>query len=89
MSKEELTFNLTVEERDFLLEAVGLYIEDELIEHLQNADLKNDVVVISMTAADIDYLLGFIAAEANHSEDQEYEERLDEIYVRIQDMTGV
>ena len=86
MGEEILTFNLTVEDRDFLLEAVGLYIEDELIEHLQNAELMNDVVVISMSATDIDYILGFIAAEANHTEDEENEERLEAIYDHIQEM---
>jgi len=89
MSEETLTFNLTVAERDFLLEAVGPYLDDELIQLLRIAELKGEDLAISMTDADIDYLLGFIAAEANHAEDEEYEEQLDAIYNRIQRMTGV
>jgi hypothetical protein len=89
MSTEKLTFNLTVAERDFLLEAVGLYLEDDLIQQLKFAELKDEELVISMTDTDIDYLLGYVAAEANHAEDEEYREQLDAIYNRIQRMTGV
>ncbi len=89
MSTEKLTFKLTVAERDFLLEAVGLHLEDDLIQQLKVAELKGEELAISMTDTDIDYLLGFIAAEANHAEDDEYEDQLDVIYHRIQRMTGV
>ena len=71
------------------MDAVGPYIEDELIEPMRIAELIDGKLAISMSAVDIDLLLGYIAAEANHADDEEYENRLDTIYQRIQRMTGV
>ena len=55
----------------------------ELSAALRRAQLEAGKYVIRYTLDDLDELLGFVAAEANHSTDKKLRKELDELYARI------
>jgi hypothetical protein len=55
----------------------------ELTTALRRAQLESDQYMIRYTLNDLDELLGFVAAEANHSTDKKLRKELDALYVRV------
>ncbi len=48
------------------------------------AEVKVKHVVVNMTLDALEDLLGYIAAEANHTDDRKLESKLDRVYDRLQ-----
>ncbi|MGH9894361.1 MAG: hypothetical protein ACREA0_20730 [bacterium] len=55
----------------------------ELTAALRRAQLEAGNHVVRYTLDDLDELLGFVAAEANHSTDKKLRKELDALYVRV------
>src|SRR6266404_7779202 len=55
----------------------------ELSTALRRAQLEAGKYVIRYTLDDLDELLGFVAAEANHSTDKKLRKELDALYVKV------
>ena len=55
----------------------------ELKAALRRTQLESGNYVVRYTLDDLDELLGFVAAEANHSTDKKLRKELDALYVRV------
>ena len=55
----------------------------ELATPLRRAKLTSGRHVVRYTLDDLDELLGFVAAEANHSTDKRLRKELDALYLRV------
>ena len=55
----------------------------ELTTALRRAQLESGQYVVRYTLDDLDELLGFVAAEANHSMDKKLRKELDALYTRV------
>ena len=55
----------------------------ELTTALRRAQLELGRYVVRYTLDDLDELLGFVAAEANHSTDKKLRKELDALYARV------
>ena len=55
----------------------------ELTTALRRAQLGSGQYVVRYTLDDLDELLGFVAAEANHSTDKKVRKELDALYARV------
>lgn len=68
-------------ERDLLIEFD--YPVGDLTDLLKQASARNGVVVVRMDSFELESLLGFVAGEANHTDEPGLERRLDEIFERL------
>lgn len=64
------------------------FLDPEIEQILDRARRKNQGLIIDITLNDLDLLLGSIAAAANHAEDPDLQETLDEIYERLSIIEG-
>src|SRR5947209_4686324 len=55
----------------------------DLTTTLRRAQLESGRYVVRYTLNDLDELLGFVAAEANHSTDKKLRRELDALYVKV------
>ena len=55
----------------------------ELTTALRRAQLETGKYMVRYTLDDVDELLGFVAAEANHSTDKKLRKELDALYARV------
>jgi hypothetical protein len=68
---DSIQIKLTTAERDLILEHT--FAGNDLTDRIKLAELKGKHILASYTLEDLDELVGFIAAEANHSEDRKLE----------------
>ena len=73
---------LTLAERDLIVEHT--FAGPDLIDRLQSAPVKGTQVAVKYTLDDLDELLGYIAAEANHTENVKLKKQLDKMWGRLQ-----
>lgn len=77
----KIPLHLTVAQRDLIREHT-----------LYDPDFARDItpasgsIRLDMTYDDIEYLQGYVAAEANHCDDRDLEEKLDRLHSMLQDM---
>ena len=61
-------------------------MENYLIENLKIALIKNNKIFIHFTLDELEDLLGYIAAEANHADDKKWVNRLEKLYHKLDDL---
>jgi len=71
-------------ERDLVVEHT--FAGPNLIERLRLARVVGTRLAVGYTLDDLDELLGYIAAEANHTEDEALRDELDALYARLQEV---
>lgn len=76
------TIPLTAEERDYILKEC-LILPDESERQLKEAVGDPSGCSLDIDAGELDDLLGFIAAEANHAENRKKEDALEVIYDKL------
>ena len=81
---EQIDINFTIAERDLIINQT--FADDHLIERLQRAELKGKYIKVLYTLDEIDDLAGFIAAEANHTEDRTLQKKLEILYDKLADI---
>jgi hypothetical protein len=69
--------------RELTLVLEHTFTGPELTTALRRAQLKAGKYAVRYTLDDLDELLGFVAAEANHSTDKKLRKELDALYARI------
>ena len=74
---------LSPAERDLVLEHT--FAGPNLTERLKLARVAETKLAVRYTLDDLDELIGYVAAEANHTEDAALQEALDALYQRIKD----
>jgi len=72
---------LTPDERSLLLEHT--FAGPDLTGRLRMAQMKGAKIAVRYTLDDLDELMGYVAAEANHSEDMKLQEKLDALFERL------
>jgi hypothetical protein len=73
----------TVRERELVL--AHTFAGPNLTERLQLAMVAGTKLAVTYSLDDLDELLGYIAAEANHTEDERLQGELDALYERLQE----
>jgi hypothetical protein len=81
--KEENTvvIELTLQERDLIIDHT--LANDDLLNPLESAIVEGNKMKFVYTLDDLDDLLGYIAAEANHTENKKLEKQLDALYDKL------
>jgi len=81
-----LSLRLTEEERDFLIQTT--LSPPYLVRKLRFGIVAEHGLVFRLTLDELDELAGYVAAAANHADDDETQAALDRIYGRIVDVIG-
>jgi len=68
-------------EREFILE--NTFAGPDLTDRLRMAVVRGAKLAVNYTLDDLDELLGYIAAEANHTENPKLQKQLDKLWVRL------
>jgi len=76
----------TLRERHLIVNLLS--VEPDIVEKFQLAILKGQTLVVSLSASDMDVLLGAIAADANHTEQRKLQKELDQLFVRLDDVSA-
>ena len=79
---EGIPIKLSIAERTLVLEHT--LADPELTDRLRSAVPKRGVCVVFYTIDDLDELLGYVAAEANHATDKKIQRALDRLFERLQ-----
>ena len=80
--EQPIRVRLTEAERDLLLSL--LTIELSVQKLLQEAEVNDGVVEITLTPEDLDDLIGSVAFEANHTDDRKLQDQLDELCAKLE-----
>jgi hypothetical protein len=78
---DSIEIKLTPTERDLILEHT--FAGNDLTDRIKLALLKGKHISAGYTLEELDELVGFIAAEANHSEDRKLERQLDRLFEKL------
>jgi len=79
---EPVDVSFTQEERTLILEYT--LAGPDLTDRLRIASTRQKKLVVKFTLDDLDELLGYIAAEANHSEDPKLQKWLDSLHDQLE-----
>ncbi len=78
---QKVEVNFSSRERVLVLEHT--FAGPELTTALRRAQLEKGKYMVPYTLDELDELLGFVAAEANHSTDKRLRKELDALYTRV------
>ena len=81
MKMNEIEIKFTPEERDLNIDHT--FTGPDLTKRLQIAETKGDRLIVQYSTYDLDELIGFIAAEANHTDDKKIEKKLDRLFEKL------
>jgi len=79
MNKVEIKFTLV--ERDLIIDHT--FAGPDLTKRLQIAEIKGKHLVVKYSIYDLEELIGYIAAEANHTDDMKIGRKLDKLFERL------
>lgn len=79
---EKVPLKLSQRERELILEHT--FADDELIAPLRDTPASSKASVYSFTLDDLEELMGYVAAEANHAKDKKLQRELDHLFERMQ-----
>jgi len=81
---DEIIIKLTPHERDLLLE--DSFIDPVLIQRLKIAEVKGNHLIVKYSPQELEELIGYIAAEANHTDNKNIEKSLDRLCDKLSDI---
>ncbi len=81
---KNLTVKLTLNERNLILNET--FADDDLTDRLKIAEVKNGQITAEYSEDDLEFLIGYVAAEANHARNKSLEKRLDNLFDKLQDI---
>ena len=81
---DEIEIKITPEERDLILDLT--FADEALTDRLKIAEMRGKHLVARYSISDLDDLIGFIAAEANHAEDKKLQKKLDRLIDKLERM---
>lgn len=79
---EKVPLKLSARECELILEHT--FVDDELTAPLRIAPASGKTPVYSFTLDDLEELMGYVAAEANHAKDNKLRKELDRLFERMQ-----
>ncbi len=77
----EIEIKFTLQEKDLLIDHI--FTGPDLTKRLQIAEIKGKHLIVKYSTYDLDELIGFIAAEANHTEDKKIGGKLDRLFEKL------
>lgn len=77
----EIEIKFTLQERDLIIDHT--FTGPDLTKRLQIAEIKGKHLIVKYSTYHLDELIGFIAVEANHTEDKKIREKLDRLFKRL------
>ena len=78
---ERISIRLTPRDRDLILNHT--YLGGDLEGRIRIAPADGSGVIVGLTLDDLDELMGYVAAEANHSTNPRLQKQLDMLYARL------
>jgi hypothetical protein len=78
---EKVDVVLTEKDRSLILEET--FVETSTVRLLNLAIARGSNLVVRMTMGDLDDLLGYVAAAANHAKTRRLQDQLEDIYLRL------
>lgn len=81
---DKIKISLTSQERDLIINET--FASPYLMEPLEMAQIEDDSITVYYSPQDLEELLGFIAAEANHTDNEALEAELGSLYDRLEDI---
>ena len=81
---DEIEVKITPEERDLILDHT--LADEALTDRLKIAEMRGKYLVAKYSTHDLDDLIGFISAEANHTEDKKLQKKLDRLIDKLERM---
>ncbi len=81
--EEPILIELKIKERDLILDET--FADDDLTERLKTAKEDDGKIAALYTPDELEDLMGFIAAEANHAKDKKLEKELDCLYGKLEE----
>jgi hypothetical protein len=81
---EPVPVSFTLEERGLIVEHT--FADPEFTEPLERATVSSGKLCVNLSLDDVDELMGYVAFEANHTEDQRLRRRLDRLFERLQNV---
>jgi hypothetical protein len=81
MEMNEIEIKFTAEERDLIIDHT--FAGPDLTKRLQIAEIKGKHLIVKYSTYDLEELIGYIAAEANHTDDKKTGEKLDRLFERL------
>ena len=80
----DIVIKITPEERDLILDHP--LADEALTDRLKIAEMRGKYLVAKYSTHDLDDLIGFISAEANHTEDKKLQKKLDRLIDKLERM---
>ena len=77
----EIEIKFTPQERALIIDHT--FADPGLTKRLKIAEIKGKHLIAKYSIHDLDDLLGFIAAEANHTDDKKIGKKLDRVFERL------
>ena len=81
---EKVSLKLSVRERELILEHT--FADDELTAALHVVPTAHKTSAYSFTLDDLEELMGYVAAEANHAKDKKLQKELDRLFERVEEV---
>ena len=78
---EQIEIKFTEKERHLIL--YHTFADPYLTKRLRIAEIKGKYLITKFTVEDLDDLIGYIAAEANHTEDTKLQTQLDKLFEKL------
>ena len=77
----EIEIKFTLIERDLIIDHT--LAGPDLTKRLQIAEIKGKHLIVKYSTYDLDELIGFVAAEANHTDDKKLQKKLDKLFDKL------
>ena len=77
----QIEIKITLQERDLIMDHT--FSGPDLTKRLRIAEIKGKHLSIKYSPNDLDELIGFIAAEANHADDKKLQKKLDKLFDKL------
>jgi hypothetical protein len=81
---EKVPLMLSHRERELILDHT--FADDELTAPLRVGSGSNKTSIYSFTLDDLEELMGYVAAEANHAKDKKLQKDLDRLFARMEEV---
>ncbi len=78
---ETIEIKITENERDLIIDHT--FAGDDLTKRIKLAELNGKYLLAKYTIEDLNELVGYIAAESNHTEDPNLQKQLDKLFEKL------
>jgi len=84
MDQDEIVVKFTAAERDLIIN--DTFAGPDLTKRFETAEIKGKHLIVKYSLDELEDLSGYIAAEANHTEDKKLEKKLDRLFMRLSEI---